>query len=116
MIVPVDILEKKRKNVDSGKKKPKVKTSSITFFETLTEPIYVPIGEPLVEPSTETCDETNPRDKLTIIDGHNVNILVFSTRVNDILDKDDDSSEDLRDENPQNEEPDVQGERNVKAE
>lgn len=35
--------------------------------------------------------------------------------MNDILDVDDDSSEDLRDENSQNEKHEVQGERNVEA-
>ncbi|KAI5422651.1 hypothetical protein KIW84_045907 [Lathyrus oleraceus] len=44
-----------------------------------------------------------------------VDIHVFAINVNDILDVDDDSSEDLRDENSQNEKHEIQGERNVEA-
>lgn len=61
------------------------------------EPHVEPYGEPSVEPSTEP-----------IIDIH-----VFNTYVNDILDKRQDSYEDASDENPENEEPEVQGDKNV---
>ncbi|CAI8600065.1 unnamed protein product [Vicia faba] len=68
-----------------------------------------PYVEPNVETSVPASSETRAKPPTKLV----IDIHVFDTHVNDILDEYDDSSEDLRDENPQNKDLGVQGERIV---
>ncbi|CAI8605947.1 unnamed protein product [Vicia faba] len=88
MLVPTPI----RKIIDHAKttlEEPHVEPHVESYDDPHVEPnvkIYIPTsGEPGVEPPTESV----------------VDILVFDTNVNDILDEDDDLSEHLRDNIPQ---------------
>ncbi|CAI8600660.1 unnamed protein product [Vicia faba] len=98
---------------------PMVNEDDPTFIENVGEPNEMGINsnaelnvEPHVRPSSAPYVEphTDPASRKTIVDLH-----AFDTHVNDILDEDGDSSKDSRDENPRNEEPGVQGERNGEA-
>ncbi|CAI8589659.1 unnamed protein product [Vicia faba] len=88
MIVPVYFLNTRAKNVDFNKNK-------------ATEMTVGPPVEHHVEPFVEPLNE--PTTKSTI------DIHIFNTYLNGILNKGHGSTKDPRDQNPQNEEPRVQG-------
>lgn len=71
-----------------------------TIIDSHDEPHVEPFGEPYVDPHTKPIDEET------------IDTLVFNTYMYNILNENHESSEDLRDEVPQNEEFEVLGERN----